>query len=98
MSTIAGIVRAGKGRAGHGDSWHCRRLGWPDIENGYAYQLTHYRHVMLKWSKTEDGKIELLDYDTGHGSASDQHGVNKALKALGIYNLYYSRAGGAHYV
>ena len=95
MSTIAGIVRAGKGRAGSYNAWRCESAEFDGVT---IYRLTHYGHFMLAWNKDGHGRVAILDYDTGYGTVSDQHGVNKALRALGIYDLYYSRKGGSHYV
>src|SRR5439155_21739885 len=37
---------------------------------------------------------DYLDYSTGHGSVSDQSGMNQAFRLLGL-PLYFSRKGGA---
>ena len=61
----------------------------------------HYSTAMLsfdidandKW----DGNIDTIDYSTGHGSVSDQNGMNRLFARLGM-PLYYRRSGGADIV
>lgn len=106
--TIAKIVRNGEGRAG---KWRVTGaesvIGSNDID---ARALWHYSTVMLAW-RTSDNHI--IYKSTGHGSVSDQNGVNIALKVLAGYvhhcgglipnggsgpAFYFSRAGGARYI
>jgi hypothetical protein len=86
--TIAEIVRNGKGTAGHGHSWEVTLGG-----KGQRY-LTHHGHLMLIWHRAYNGRYIVTYADTGHGSVSDQGGMNKAFRELGA-PYYYSRKGGA---
>ncbi len=52
----------------------------------------HFSTCMLYWNVNDPTDIE---YDLGHGSVSDQTGMNGLFYELGL-NLFYSRAGGAH--
>jgi hypothetical protein len=102
VSSIANIIRDGKGKAGHSGAWEVTELNsdhnCSPYEKWPVYQLTHYGHPMLKWMVTHRGEVDILDYDTGHGSVSDQGGMNTAFRVLGYYNLYYSRKGGAQII
>ena len=94
MASIASIVKAGKGTAGHYGSWRCETNS-----DGYV-SLRHYGREMLAWRSSGDLQPdEIVCVSVGWGSVSDQGGVNKALKVLGFDHLvYYSRNGGyAHY-
>ncbi len=94
MASIASIVKAGKGTAGHYGSWRCETDA-----HGYV-SLRHYGREMLAWRSSGDLQPdEIVCVSVGWGSVSDQGGVNKALKVLGFDHLvYYSRAGGyEHY-
>lgn len=65
-----------------------------------VFQLWHYGTCMLEWHESEMGST-LTHTDTGWGSVSDQNGVNKALRALGMDNMRYcrdARGGGARIV
>jgi hypothetical protein len=95
MSSIASIIRDGKGKAGHRGSWEVTELNADHMRSCPIYELTHYGHPMLRWMVSHSGVIDILDYDIGYGSVSDQGGMNCAFKVLGYYNLYYSRKGGA---
>lgn len=85
--TIRDIIRRGEGKA---HSWRVEREG-----NHHA--LYHYSTQMLIWYRNGN-HIELIDMDLGHGSVSDQNGMNIAFRELGAPHLYYSRKGGAHIV
>jgi hypothetical protein len=78
-------------RAGH---WRIER---PDSDPfvGTEYELWHHSTRMLHWRESKRNGIELLSLSLGHGSVSDQGGMNRAFRALGASHLYYSRAGGA---
>ena len=95
---LAGIVKAGKGRAGH---WRVTPAEFePGSGQANERALWHYDTVMLAWAPDEENRILYLS--TGHGSVSDQQGVNTALKILGGYKrsgpaFRFVRAGGAHY-
>lgn len=76
--TLAEIIRNGKGKAGSGGNWQA-------FSNGDgSRELWHYSTLMLKW--TTDG--ELLDYSIGHGSVSDQGGMQTAFKVLNLPYRY----------
>jgi hypothetical protein len=81
--TIASIVRNGKGRAGK----------WRVTRDGSVCELWHYSTLMLRWEDTGHG-AQVWYTGTGHGSVSDQGGMNTAFKVLGL-PLYFSRKGGA---
>lgn len=99
--TIKDIVRRGSGRAGHQGSWRVELLNAEHMSqalpNGAepwpVYQLTHYGTMMLTWVRGKHG-CYMVDMSTGHGSVSDQNGMNQAFKALDL-PYYYSRRGGA---
>jgi hypothetical protein len=59
--------------------------------------LYHYATCMLVWIDKLDGSSEILCHDLGHGSVSDQRGMNIAFRELGC-TWYYSRARGAHII
>lgn len=63
-----------------------------DDEGLEVRTLYHYSTAMLAWYYRDPAAwTEVLSL--GHGSVSDQQGVNKVLQALGV-GLYYSRRGG----
>jgi hypothetical protein len=76
--TIADIIRDGKGSAGSGGAWQVERVG----EHGR--ELWHYSTRMLAWVERPGHRAKLLDYSTGHGSVSDQGGMNTAFRVLGL--------------
>jgi len=90
--TIKQIVKNGKGRAGHGNHW-CVEFD----EASVTFNLYHYGTRMLSWRVDSKLKPHLIDCNTGHGSMSDQNGMNVAFKTLG-FDLRYSRKGGASIV
>lgn len=98
MSSIESIVRARKGTAG---AWRIARVvnreGSALMDD--VFQLWHYGTCMLEWHESEMG-CTLTHTDTGWGSVSDQNGVNKALRVLGINMRYHRdmRGGGARIV
>ena len=56
-------------------------------------RLLHYTTDMLAWTyRPSTGEIRITGTWTGHGSTSDQTGVNSALMALGS-PLRFSRIG-----
>jgi hypothetical protein len=57
-------------------------------------QLLHYSTRMLVWNIERPDDPAVLEYSTGWGSVSDQAGMNKAFRALGL-PYRYSRSGGA---
>jgi len=76
--SLATIVRNGKGRAGH---WRIipaeSVVGSEDLD---ACALYHYGTCMLAWRRCDN---RVLYLSTGWGSASDQNGMNVALRVLG---------------
>ena len=75
---------------------HAWRVEKPDSDPfvGIEYELWHYSTRMLHWRESQRNGVELLSLSLGHGSVSDQNGVNIAFRVLGL-PLYYQRAGGA---
>lgn len=88
MASIVDIVRKGRGRAG---AWSVYR----DIRDEFTVcRLYHYSTMMLQWRDDYPIDPDWLDYSIGWGSVSDQGGMNRAFRELGI-PLYFSRSGGA---
>lgn len=85
--SIASIVRNGKGKAGSNASWSVE-------SKGDVHFLYHYTTLMLEWEDDGRGGAYITYTSLGHGSVSDQGGMNRAFKVLGS-RLYYSRQGGA---
>lgn len=83
---LSDIIRNGKGRA----------HAWRVEQNADGTRsLWHYATEMLRWNPAGATVDEVVVYySTGWGSVSDQQGMNKAFRELGL-PLYYSRAGGA---
>ena len=54
-------------------------------------RLYHYSTLMLEWDLKNGGYVYMSE---GHGSVSDQNGMNTAFKVLG-FPLYFSRKGGS---
>lgn len=70
-----------------------------EVRGGDVCYLYHYSTCMLSWYR-DHGRAEgpqVIDYWLGRGSKSDQDGMNKAFRILGM-SLYYSRKGGAKIV
>lgn len=86
MPTISSIIQRRKGTAGH---WRVNAMG-------NTFELWHYRTRMLQWADTDTGPV-LLNANTGHGSVSDQQGMNVAFKVLNL-PYYFSRKGGAELI
>jgi hypothetical protein len=86
--SISDVIGKARGTAGH---WRVTR---EDRDGCEVATLWHYSTAMLTWNVASplDGKY--LDYSTGHGSVSDQSGMNQAFRLLGL-PLYFSRKGGA---
>ena len=59
--------------------------------------LYHYSTRMLQWELGNPGNPDVLDWSLGRGSVSDQQGMNKAFRVLGL-PYYYSRSGGAEII
>jgi|SRR5215471_14790435 len=90
--TLEEIIRAGKGKAGSEQSWEVTRT-----DNGNVGRLFHYSTQMLVWDWYDPANESVLDYSIGWGSVSDQGGMNKAFRILGL-PLYYARKGGAEII
>lgn len=98
MSSIESIVQKRRGTAG---AWRVARVvnseGNALLDD--VFQLWHYNTCMLEWHESDMGAT-LTCTDTGWGSVSDQNGVNKALRALGMNMRYFrdARGGGPRIV
>ena len=88
MASLSDVLQRGKGVAG---AWRVRTDYRESVEIKILY---HYTTAMLKWRADNPADEDYLDYSTGWGSVSDQQGMNKAFRILGIPR-YFSRAGGA---
>lgn len=90
MTTIAQIIRNGRGRAGSNGSWRIETRVYliGDIQIP-TVELWHYSTLMLSWSGDGDG-IFYCYTCLGHGSVSDQGGMNTAFRILNI-PLRYDR-------
>lgn len=85
--TLKELIRKGSGRAGSNGAWQA-------VTEGSTTQLWHYGTLMLSWRKTFDEMPPVMvNYSIGHGSVSDQNGMNTAFRVLG-FPYYYSRNGG----
>lgn len=100
-SRIATLVHK-DGKAGSKLSW--RSTHYTDSAGNQRRQIHHYGTLMLEytevptgsqtWPFTWDGSTTTVYYDTGHGSVSDQGGMNQFFRKLDM-PWRYSRAGGA---
>jgi hypothetical protein len=88
LTTIAQIIRDGRGYAGSNRAWRCHKSSDSDPFVGQEYELWHYSTRMLHWLKTSEGTVIPLHASTGHGSVSDQGGMNTAFKVLGLPYRY----------
>src|SRR5215469_8970472 len=82
MTTIAQIIRDGHGRAGSRGAWRVEKI-MSDPFVGQEYELWHYSTLMLRWLRRLNHNIPSYA-STGHGSVSDQGGMNTAFKVLGL--------------
>lgn len=99
------------GRAGSGGAWRTATVERHTNNDGDRYSLTgptirrrqvwHYGTLMLEWTVDDenrwDGNVDTVYTSTGHGSVSDQGGMNRLFRALGM-PLRYNRAGGSDIV
>ncbi len=90
MATIRQIIERGRG---HASSWRVERGTTPDGALATC-SLYHYSTRMLVWREDVPRDSAVLDWSLGHGSVSDQGGMNTAFDVLGL-PYYYSRRGGA---
>ena len=86
MASIASIIKAKKGKAGH---WEVFRV--IEDDDAEVCQLYHYSTLMLQWRLIDPKDSNYLEYNDGWGSVSDQNGLNTAFKILGI-PLYFARS------
>jgi hypothetical protein len=80
MSSLKGIIEAGKGRAGSGGAWRMET-------DGFVRRLYHHRTLMLEYRivRGRHGWTNrVVSMSEGHGSVSDQGGMNIAFRALGL--------------
>ena len=91
--TIADIIRTHRGRAGSNGAWRVEHDD-SDAFVGNEYSLWHYSTRMLRWRESTRYGREIIDVSLGHGSVSDQGGMNTAFRVLGA-PWYFSRKGGA---
>jgi hypothetical protein len=91
--TLAQIIERKRGRAGSNGAWRVERDD-SDPFVGNEYSLWHYGTRMLRWRETSRYGREIMSVSLGHGSVSDQGGMNTAFKVLGA-SWYFSRKGGA---
>jgi hypothetical protein len=92
--TIRQIILNGKGSAGSGNAWKVERDD-SDPFVGQEFTLYHYSTRMLKWRESRRYGSEILYADIGHGSVSDQGGMNTAFRALGLpYRFDRDQRGG----
>lgn len=90
MATIKSLASPGPSRTA--GKW---RREATTLEDGRVMvRIFHYRHEMLCYVERSDGGAQLIDYSIGHGSVSDQGGMNTLFRALGL-PYYFSRKGGA---
>jgi hypothetical protein len=90
--TLREIIEQGSGSAGSGGSW---RVETEETAEGITLRnLYHYATRMLTWNADSPRDSAFLYFDTGHGSVSDQGGMNTAFDVLGL-PYYFSRRGGA---
>lgn len=83
--TLQAIIEQGKGCAGSGRSWRMET-------DGFVRRLWHYQTLMLEYRivRGRDGylKPHVLSMSEGHGSVSDQQGMNTAFKVLNLPYRY----------
>jgi hypothetical protein len=88
---LKGIIEAGKGRAGSGGAWKMET-------DGFERRLWHHGTLMLEWRivRGRDGWTNhMVMMSTGHGSVSDQGGMNTAFRTLGLpYRFDRDQRGG----
>lgn len=62
-------------------------------DNVSKRRIYHYSTCMLTFNPDDPSDEFVLDYSIGHGSKSDQQGMNQLFWKLGL-PLYYARNGG----
>lgn len=98
MAAIREIVRNGRGTA---HAWRIVRYTDPGRDRAElcgcdVAELWHYGTRMLRWNVVHPSDPDVLDFDTGWGSVSDQNGMNTAFRELGLPYRFDrdSRGGG----
>ena len=81
--TLADIIRRAHGRAGSNGAWRVERDDPADPFIGDVATLWHYSTPMLRWKISNPSDARVLDWSIGHGSVSDQGGMNTAFRVLG---------------
>ena len=105
MASIQRIIRERKGTAGSSRSWSVVKIneGVNVLgEHVSQYILYHYSTPMLIWGdirRSENGSVRssyMYSHSIGHGSVSDQNGMNTAFQELRIPCRYHRdwRGGG----
>lgn len=87
MSSLKDIVQNQKGKAGSGQSWRVDAYPASDGEISSCI-LWHYDTVMLQWNSDDPSDRRVLFTSIGHGSVSDQNGMNIAFRTLGLPYRY----------
>lgn len=83
--SIAELIRRGYGKAGP----------WQIEADGDSATLFHYSTAMLTWNPSDPTDEDTLDWSIGHGSVSDQNGMNTAFRILALpYRFDRDRKGG----
>ena len=86
MPSLKTIVQKGDGKAGSNQSW--RSFVTINDQGVYVCELWHYNTRMLVWDEVDPTDERVLDFDVGHGSVSDQNGMNIAFRTLGLPYRY----------
>jgi len=97
MPAIADIVSTASGQAG---AWRVERSTFTTAGSTRPVEvatLYHYGTAMLRWQVDNPGCRNALSMGTGHGSVSDQNGMNIAFRILNL-PYWFGRAGGAEIV
>lgn len=81
--TIAEIIANGKGRT----------HGWTVERDNSVATLVHYSTPMLRWDVRAPRESHTV-ISIGHGSVSDQNGMNTAFRTLGIARRFDRDARG----
>jgi hypothetical protein len=93
MPSLGDIIKNHEGTAGSNRSWRVWKAD-SDPYRGNEYELWHYSTLMLKWRESKRYGVELLFWSTGHGSKSDQQGMNTTFQMLNV-PYRFDRAGGS---
>lgn len=95
---IADLATNHNARAGSHGSWRSEARTVIDRNGQYGrVTIWHYSTIMLDFRADDPTDERYLWIGTGHGTASDQGGMNKLFSALKL-PYYFSRKGGASIV